>query len=189
MSRLRVVIENITPQIDGGRFAAKRIVGRDGDRRGGRVHRRPRQGADAPCSIAARRKGVAAKSPMTAARQRPLAVELRPAGTGAASVHGQSLAGTGAGLATRRPMPKPDPELTLLHEPPLTLFRRTASARRSPRGTSSSRAPPARSPASTARSRTAKRGCPTSPRWASTCCICRRSIPSARPSAKAPTTR
>ena len=65
----------------------------------------------------------------------------------------------------------------------------TASGRASARGTSCSRARAPRRRACTARCATARQGCPTSRRWASTCCTCRRSIRSAASAARAATTR
>ena len=67
----------------------------------------------------------------------------------------------------------------------------TASARCTPPGTSSSRAPRARawSRSAPAPSPMRRSGCRRSPTWASTSSTCRRSTPSARSTARAPTTR
>ncbi len=73
----------------------------------------------------------------------------------------------------------PDDRFACVHPRPNCRWWPTANARASRPGTSSSRARRRRSRGGTARSPTARRGCPTSPTWASTSSTFRRSIRSA----------
>ncbi len=120
MSRLRVVIENITPQIDGGRFAAKGIVGQtvvveadvftDGHDK-------------VKCSLLHRSESEKGwhESPM-----QPLGND-RWQSSFVPKELGPHLYTVKAWLEPvlawqREANTKPDPQLTLLHDPPLTLF-------------------------------------------------------------------
>ncbi|HEV7715086.1 MAG TPA: maltotransferase domain-containing protein, partial [Steroidobacteraceae bacterium] len=120
MSRLRVVVENITPQIDGGRFAAKGIVGEavaveadvftDGHDK-------------VKCLLLHRAENEQAwqETPMTALGND------RWRGSFVPKKLGPHLYTVKAWLEPlldwqRAASPGPDPELTLLHDPPLTLF-------------------------------------------------------------------
>ena len=75
-ARSRVVIEHVTPCVDGGRFAVKRVVGDAVECRGRLLRRRPRRGRLRRAVAAWRRRRVA-RGADGAARQRPLARRVR----------------------------------------------------------------------------------------------------------------
>ena len=103
--RIRVIIENIQPAVDGGRFPVKRIAGDTRRRRGRLLCRRPRRRglrtALAPC----RRRGLAADAD-AGARQRPLAGRVRRRRDRPLAVHGARLGRPVPVLAARLRAPR-----------------------------------------------------------------------------------
>ena len=105
MSKARVVIENITPQVDCGRFAVKRVVGEDRRRRGGRVRRRSRH-RELRAAVPSPGAG-----PLDRRQHDPAAATIAgprascPPQTGPLSVHGAGL-GRSPGHLEARPGPE-----------------------------------------------------------------------------------
>ena len=80
--RVRAVIDAVLPEVDGGRFAVKRMAGERGRGHGALLHRRPRRAARACCSWRAEGDADLARSADDAAEQRHLAGRFTPPAPG-----------------------------------------------------------------------------------------------------------